>query len=142
MPGDGSFTRAELDAAEPERPPSARRRFGLGIGLGLIAFAIGGWAGGAALLPIAAIPVAWTWAGAGVLIGFGLPATVAMILQWSRGLADAGEFIGAVLATGYVIGCLVVGIAAVLGRLVAARLGHVIDETDLFRPRQPRRGPR
>ncbi len=140
-PGDGTFTRDDLEDAELERPPSVRRRFVVGLGLGLFALAAGSWAGAAVFMPIAAIPVAWTWAGAGVLVGFGLPATVVVILQWPA-VADAGAFIGAVLATAYVIGCLAVGIAAVLGRLVAARLGYVIGETGLFRPRQARRGPR
>jgi sterol desaturase/sphingolipid hydroxylase (fatty acid hydroxylase superfamily) len=68
-PAPVTFTRDELDAAEPVRPPSARRRWLMGFVIG----AIGGWALAfgtfLSLIALAALPFAFTPAGAGALTG-------------------------------------------------------------------------
>lgn len=144
--GNGSpvittFTREELDAAEPERRRSPATRVVIGLGIGFLAWSLGLALGGPILLvSVVAIPLAWTWTGAGVLIGFGAPATIAAAVAW---LApgpdwDAGSFIVLVPATGYVVGCLVVGTTAVTVRLALERRGHVIDEAAIFRRHGPR----
>lgn len=66
-----TFTREELDAAEPEQPPSFRRRWLIGLVLGAVGGAVAGWAGPISLLAFAALPWAFTPAGAGLLIGSG-----------------------------------------------------------------------
>jgi hypothetical protein len=68
----GSFTREELDTAEPERPPSFRRRWLIGCVLGLVGGAAAGWGGPMSLLAVVAVPWAFTPAGAAVLVGSGL----------------------------------------------------------------------
>jgi hypothetical protein len=70
--GDGpmtssAFTREELDAAEPERPPSPRFRWVIGFGLGAFAALYTGFP-----LGIVALPFAFTGAGAGALLGSGI----------------------------------------------------------------------
>ncbi|HYN49015.1 MAG TPA: hypothetical protein VER83_09125 [Candidatus Nanopelagicales bacterium] len=62
-----TFTREELDAAEPERPPSPRFRWVIGLGLGAFAALYTGFP-----LGIVALPFAFTGAGAGALLGTGL----------------------------------------------------------------------
>jgi len=62
-----TFTRAELDVAEPERPPSTRFRWLIGVGLGAFAALYTGFPVG-----IVALPFAFTGAGAGALLGTGL----------------------------------------------------------------------
>jgi hypothetical protein len=63
----GIFTREELDAAEPERPPSPRFRWVIGLGLGAFAGLYTGFP-----LGIVALPFAFTGAGAGALLGSGI----------------------------------------------------------------------
>jgi hypothetical protein len=63
----GIFTRDELDAAEPERPPSPRFRWVIGLGLGAFGALYTGFPVG-----IVALPFAFTGAGAGALLGTGL----------------------------------------------------------------------
>jgi hypothetical protein len=62
-----TFTREELDVAEPERPPSTRFRWLIGVGLGAFAALYTGFPVG-----IVALPFAFTGAGAGALLGTGL----------------------------------------------------------------------
>ena len=62
----GTFTREELDAAEPERRPSTRFRWLIGLGLGAFAALYTGFPVG-----IVALPFAFTGAGAGALLGTG-----------------------------------------------------------------------
>ncbi|HYN48781.1 MAG TPA: hypothetical protein VER83_07925 [Candidatus Nanopelagicales bacterium] len=62
-----TFTREELDVAEPERPPSTRFRWLIGAGLGAFAAFYTGFPVG-----IVAVPFAFTGAGAGALLGTGL----------------------------------------------------------------------
>jgi hypothetical protein len=62
-----AFTREELDVAEPERPPSTRFRWLIGVGLGAFAALYTGFPVG-----IVALPFAFTGAGAGALLGTGL----------------------------------------------------------------------
>jgi hypothetical protein len=62
-----TFTREELDAAEPERPPSPRFRWVIGLGLGAFAALYTGFP-----LGIVALPFAFTGAGAGALLGSGI----------------------------------------------------------------------
>ena len=64
---EGTLTREELDAAEPERPPSTRFRWLIGVGLGAFAALYTGFPVG-----IVALPFAFTGAGAGALLGTGL----------------------------------------------------------------------
>lgn len=80
----GTFTRAELDAAEPERPRSARSRWLIGFGVGALGSL---WAG----LPfgILALPWARTPAGAGALLGTGV-AFVAWVLPGLAAVAAPG----------------------------------------------------
>lgn len=68
----GTFTRDELDAAEPEAPPSFRRRWLIGLVLGAVGGMVAGWAGPISLLALVALPWAFTPAGAAVLVGSGL----------------------------------------------------------------------
>ena len=63
----GTFTREELDAAEPERRPSTRFRWLIGLGLGAFAALYTGFPVG-----IVALPFALTGAGAGALLGTGV----------------------------------------------------------------------
>jgi hypothetical protein len=67
----GTFTREELDAAEPERPPSFRRRWLIGFVLGSVGGAVAGWAGPISLVALVTLPWAFTPAGAGLLFGSG-----------------------------------------------------------------------
>lgn len=132
-----TFTREELDAAEPEVPRSAGVRLLVGAGVGFLAFALG-WP--VSLVSIVAIPFAWTWSGAGVLVGFGAPATVAAAIAWldpGPG-ADAGWFIALVLVTGYAVGSLALGVVALAVRALLGRRGRTVDEAEVFRPRRIR----
>lgn len=63
----GIFTREELDAAEPERRPSTRFHWLIGLGLGAFGALYTGFPVG-----IVALPFAFTGAGAGALLGTGL----------------------------------------------------------------------
>jgi hypothetical protein len=63
----GIFTREELDAAEPERRPSTRFHWLIGLGLGAFAALYTGFPVG-----IVALPFAFTGAGAGALLGTGV----------------------------------------------------------------------
>jgi hypothetical protein len=91
-PGPGTFTREELDEAEPERPPSARRRWLTGFVIGLV----GGWVpvfgSGLSLIGLATLPFALTAAGSGALVG--VSAMYAMLLSvsgpWDGDGADLG----------------------------------------------------
>jgi len=67
-----TFTREELDAAEPEQPPSPRFRWVIGLGLGAFAGLYTGFP-----LGIVALPFAFTGAGAGALLGSGIVFLVA-----------------------------------------------------------------
>jgi hypothetical protein len=66
------FTRDELDAAEPEVPPSFRRRWLVGLVLGSVGGMVAGWAGPISLLALVALPWAFTPAGSALLVGSGL----------------------------------------------------------------------
>lgn len=68
----GAFTRDELEAAEPEVPPSFRRRWLIGLVLGSVGGMVAGWAGPVSLLVLIALPWAFTPAGSAVLVGNGL----------------------------------------------------------------------
>jgi hypothetical protein len=68
----GAFTREELDAAEPEAPPSFGRRWLIGFVLGSVGGVVAGWAGPISLLALVALPWAFTPAGSAVLVGGGL----------------------------------------------------------------------
>jgi len=110
-PEPATFTRDELEAAEPERHPSARRRWLLGLGIG----ALGGLYVVHPLMLIC-LPFAFTAAGAGALIGTGavwLAESAFSTFAWSRGdLADTSS--------------LVLGWVAGLGALAAGVLGSVV----------------
>jgi len=86
---DGSFTRDELDTAEPERPPSTRFRWLVGIGLGAFGAALTGWP-----LGLLCLPFALTAAGAGALIGTGLTFvawSAFSLVVWLNGDLTAGD---------------------------------------------------
>jgi hypothetical protein len=72
-----TFTRAELDVAEPERPPSTRFRWLIGVGLGAFAALYTGFPVG-----IVALPFAFTGAGAGALLGTGLVFLASFAFVW------------------------------------------------------------
>jgi hypothetical protein len=66
-----TFTRDDLDAAEPERPPSFRRRWLVGFVLGSVGGVVAGW--GLPVNPVGLLALPWTFtpAGAGALVGAG-----------------------------------------------------------------------
>ena len=84
----GSFTREELDGAEPERPPSFRRRWLIGCVLGVVGGAVAGWGGPISLLAFVALPWAFTPAGAAVLVGSGLVWAVFVVVLAAEILRD------------------------------------------------------
>lgn len=110
----GAFTREELDAAEPEQPPSLRRRWLVGFAVGAVGSA---WAG----LPfgILALPWARTPAGAGALLGTGL-AFVAWVLPGIGALGAAqgdGEGVDVAIdayTTIVIVAWLAVGLVALI----------------------------
>jgi len=65
-----TFTREELDAAEPVRPPSPRRRWLLGLAIGALASGLLTFVEVPALT-LLCLPLALTSAGAGALVGAG-----------------------------------------------------------------------
>jgi hypothetical protein len=92
----GTFTRDELDAAEPEASPSFRRRWLIGLLLGSVGGAVAGWAGPISLLAFMALPWAFTPAGAGLLMGSGslwLAYLLIVADQAGGSPADAGTVI-------------------------------------------------
>lgn len=74
-----TFTREELDAAEPERGPSSRRRWLVGFGIGTLGGMVVGLQGFLNPLVLLSLPFAFTAAGAGALVGAGLVWTVALL---------------------------------------------------------------
>jgi hypothetical protein len=111
-----TFTREELDVAEPERPPSTRFRWLIGVGLGAFAALYTGFPVG-----IVALPFALTGAGAGALLGTGLVFLAAFAFDavvWQNG--DLGALDVPALAAWSLAGfaALVAGIA---GTVVVAR---------------------
>ena len=132
-----TFTRDELEAAEPERHRSAAWRWLIGIGLGVLALSMSLWAAPASLLVLVAIPLAWTWAGAGILVGFGASVTLMAAGQWVAQSGPGGDLF-ALFAVGFntalAVGCLVIGLTATIVRLVLARRGVSLDEATVFRP--------
>lgn len=75
----GTFTREELDAAEPELRPSTRRRWLVGCGIGALGGTLVGLQGFLNPLVLLSLPFAFTAAGAGALVGAGLVWTVALL---------------------------------------------------------------
>ena len=67
----GTFTREELDAAEPEAPPSFRRRWLIGFVLGSVGGVVVGWGLPVNPVGLLALPWVFTPAGAGALVGAG-----------------------------------------------------------------------
>ena len=114
------FTREELDAAEPERRPSMRRRWLVGLGIGAVGGMVGGLQGFLNPLVLLSLPLAFTAAGSGALVGAGLVWTVALlflggVLLSGDGLATLGWASSVVvLAVG------LVGTWAVAGRVRAS----------------------
>jgi drug/metabolite transporter (DMT)-like permease len=115
----GAFTRKELDAAEPERPRSLRRRWLLGFVLGAVGGVVAGWVGPISLLALAALPWALTPAGAAVLVGSGL--------VWAIYLVVLGGEIGrdgiAAWPVNVVVPAVLLGVG-LLGTVVAWRRGN------------------
>ncbi len=103
-----TFTRDELDAAEPERHPSARRRWLIGFAIGVVGGVAVGYGSAVSLLVLLALPFAFTVAGSGVLVGAGTTWAVALVMTADRvlggGLDDRALVFwslgGAVLAIG------------------------------------------
>ena len=70
-PSPGTFTREELDAAEPEQPSSFRRRWLIGFVLGSVGGVVAGWGLPVSPVGLLALPWVFTPAGAGALVGAG-----------------------------------------------------------------------
>ncbi len=111
-----TFTREELDAAEPERPPSTRFRWLIGLGLGAFAALYTGFP-----LGIVALPFAFTGAGAGALLGSGSVFLVSLAFNavvWQNGdlgAQDVPSFVAWSLAG------LVALVAGIIGTAVVVR---------------------
>ena len=119
-PPAAPFTREEIDAAEPERRPSMRRRWLVGLGIGAVGGMVVGLQGFLNPLVLLSLPFALTAAGSGALVGAGLVWTVALlflggVLLSGDGLATLGWASSVVvLAVG------LVGTWAVAGRVRAS----------------------
>jgi hypothetical protein len=113
--GPGTFTREELDGAEPERPPSPRRRWLTGFVIGLI----GGWVpvfgSGLSLIGFATLPFALTAAGSGALVG--VSAMYVMLLSLNLPPGGDGADIGVAL---WLAVTMVTIVAGVTGTAVVA----------------------
>jgi hypothetical protein len=111
-----TFTREELDVAEPERPPSTRFRWLIGVGLGAFGALYSGFP-----LGVVALPFAFTAPGAGTLVGSGIVFLVSLAFDavvWQSGdlgALDMPAFVAWSLAG---FAALVAGIA---GTVVVAR---------------------
>jgi hypothetical protein len=93
----GTFTRAELDDAEPERRPSRRFRWVIGFGMGAFGTLYTGFP-----LGVVGLPFAFTAAGAGTLLGTGfvflLSLVFGLIAWWNADLiVDGPAFLAWVL---------------------------------------------
>ncbi len=114
--GHGTFTRAELEGADPVEPRSPRLRWLIGLGMGAfvalyLSFPMG----------IVALPAAFTAAGAGMLFGTGLVFAAEFafdVLVWLNGdaaTADTWSFVAWSLAGSVAL------VAGIAGTLVVAR---------------------
>jgi hypothetical protein len=113
------FSREELDAAEPERHPSPRRRWLVGMGIGVVG---GAWAGLLTVLSpvvLLCLPFAFTAAGAGALVGAGLVWTIPALVSW-RDITASGDPL-TILAWGSGV---VVLLAGLLGTAVIVLRGR------------------
>jgi hypothetical protein len=117
-----TYTREELDAAEPERPPSRRRRWLLGVGLGAVGLVLLSYEG-FPILALLCLPFALTPTGAGVLVGSGLAWLV--LIGWSLVVWLNGDIAGSPMIGAWVLA----GAASLAAGLVAtafvARRGKV-----------------
>jgi hypothetical protein len=111
-----TFTRDELEAAEPVEPRSPRLRWLIGFGMGVFAavylsFPVG----------IVALPVAFTAAGAGMLFGTGIVFAAQLafdVMVWLNGDAAATDRWSFVA---WALGGFVALVAGIVGTLVVAR---------------------
>ncbi len=113
-----TFTRDELDAAEPERHPSPGRRWLLGLGIGALAFGLLSFEG-LPLLTLLCLPFALTPAGAGALVGSGAAWFVS--LGWTLVLWLNGDFAESPTAVTWMVTGLVALVVGVVGTIVVAR---------------------
>lgn len=112
-----TFTRQELDSAEPELRPSTRRRWLVGFGIGALGAMLVGLQGFLNPLVLLSLPFAFTAAGAGALVGAGLVWTVALLFLGSELLS------GDILATlAWVSSVVVLAVGLVGTRAAAGRV--------------------
>jgi hypothetical protein len=112
------FTRDELHAAEPERHPSARRRWLIGLGLGALAFGLLSFEG-IAVLTLLCLPFATTPAGAGALVGAGVAWLT--LFAWGVVLWVNGDLAASPILAAWWLAGLAALVAGLLGTAVAFR---------------------
>jgi hypothetical protein len=111
------YTREELDAAEPVRPPSTRRRWLLGLAIGALAWGLLDVV--APVLTLLCLPFALTPAGAGALVGAGLAWLVG--LGWTIVLVVTGDLAASPILAGWWLAGLLSFVAGLLGTAVVLR---------------------
>ena len=112
------FTRDELDAAEPEQHPSARRRWLIGLGLGALAFGLLSFEG-VPVLTLLCLPFATTPAGAGALVGAGV--VWLTFFAWGVVLWVNGDLAASSILAAWWLAGLAALVAGLLGTAVAVR---------------------
>ena len=113
-----TFTRQELDAAGPVRPPSPRRRWLLGLAIGALAWGLLGFVE-APVVTLVCLPFALTPAGAGALVGAGLAWLVGF--GWSVVLLVNGDLATSPMLAAWWLAGLLSFVAGLVGSVVVLR---------------------